>query len=59
MRIELPTFDYKKITNYEDSKKDLNFSYMQSLTIIGAYLASQNKESTDLRIFASDKSKFR
>lgn len=32
-------------------KKQMNFSYMQSLALCAAYITGMNKESTDLRIF--------
>jgi hypothetical protein len=46
-------FDVKKINYYENHKKNVNFSFMQSLCLIGAYLAGANKEQIDNRIFSN------
>ncbi len=32
-------------------KKQMNFSYMQSLSLCAAYVTGMNKESSDMRIF--------
>ena len=44
-------FDYRKINYLETHKKNINFSFMQSLCLISAYLAGANKESLDSKIF--------
>ena len=44
-------FDYNKITYLSDFKKNVNFSIMQSLILIAAFLAGRNKESLDQKIF--------
>lgn len=59
MRLEEATFDYRTMSYFEDSKKNLNFSQMQSIILIGAYLAGQNKESMDVKLYTQDKSKMR
>ena len=48
---EKGAFDYEEITYVKDMKKQMNFSYMQSLALCAAYITGMNKESTDLRIF--------
>ena len=44
-------FDYETISYVKDMKKQMNFSYMQSLALCAAFITGMNKESTDLRIF--------
>ena len=48
---EKDVFDYKEITYVKDMKKQMNFSYMQSLALCAAYITGTNKESLDLRMF--------
>lgn len=52
-------FDFRKINYLETHKRNVNFSYMQSLCLIGAYLAGANKEHWDLKIFQKNQQKFR
>jgi|TARA_B110001450_G_C17401600_1_gene391966 hypothetical protein len=54
-----PTYQYDQITYLQDYKKNANFSYMQSMVLIAGFIAGSNKESTDLRLFEMDRSKFR
>lgn len=49
------TYEYDLITYLEDHKKNRNFSFMQSLILIAAYIAGSNKESTDARLFEMEK----
>lgn len=53
------TYEYDQITYLEDHKKNRNFSFMQSLILIAAYIAGSNKESTDVRLFEMEKSRQR
>ena len=48
---EMGAFDYETISYVKDMKKQMNFSYMQSLALCAAFITGMNKESTDLRIF--------
>ena len=52
-------FNFREITYLQDSKKNVNFSYMQSLALITAYVAGSNKESLDLKLFERDKAKMK
>ena len=55
---EMNAFNFSEITYVEDMKKQMNFSYMQSLALCAAYITGMNKESTDMKIFErSNKSK--
>eukprot|EP00347_Sterkiella_histriomuscorum_P014360 403361169 len=45
------TFEVLVINQLENSKKNMNFTYMQSLCLIAAYLAGANKECIDQRMF--------
>ena len=53
------TYDYNHITYLQDYKKNSNFSYLQSIFLIAAFIAGSNRESTDIKLFEIDKSKFR
>ena len=44
-------FKYDEVTYLDDFKNNVNFSYMQSMALIAAYICGINKESTDLRMF--------
>lgn len=59
MLLDQVSFDYKKITYFEDYKKNINFSFMQSMVLISAHLAGHNKESMDGKIFSRERSKYR
>jgi hypothetical protein len=52
-------FDFRKINYLETYKRNINFSYMQSLCLIGAYLAGANKEKIDNKIFVKTQQKIR
>ena len=52
-------YEYDHITYLQDFKKNSYFSFMQSIILIAAFLAGSNKESTDIRLFDIDRSKFR
>jgi hypothetical protein len=43
----------------QDFKRNSNFSYLQSIILISSFIAGSNKESTDIKLFEIDKSKFR
>lgn len=43
--------DFNEITYLEDYQKDINFSFLQSLVLIAAYICGLNKESQDIRMF--------
>lgn len=47
----MPLRDFNEITYLEDYQKDLNFSFLQSMALISAYICGVNKETYDLRIF--------
>ena len=53
------TYSYDQIASLEDHKKNRNFSFMQSLILIAAYIAGSNKESTDGRLFEMEKGRHR
>ena len=53
------TYEYNQITYLQDFKRNSNFSYLQSIVLISAFIAGSNKESTDVKLFEIDKSKFR
>ena len=44
-------WDIKKITYFENYKKNVNFTYMQSMCLIAGYLAAANRECLDQRMF--------
>ena len=44
-------FDYKRINYLETYKNEQNFTFLQSLCLIAAFLAGSNKEAMDSRIF--------
>lgn len=44
-------FDHRKINYLETYKKNINFSFMQSICLIAAYLAGANSEKHDGKIF--------
>ena len=48
---EMGLFKYDEVTYLEDFKNNINFSYMQSMALIAAYICGINKESSDLRMF--------
>lgn len=48
---ERDVFDYQKINYVEDIKKQMNFSYMQSLALCAAYVTGVNNESSDIKLF--------
>ena len=48
---EKNVFNLREITYVEDMKKQMNFSYLQSLALCAAYITGTNKESTDMKIF--------
>ena len=48
---EKDVFNYQEITYVKDLKKQMNFSYMQSLALCAAYITGVNKESSDIRMF--------
>lgn len=50
---------YNEISYVKEYKKEINFSYMQSMILISAFIAGSNKETTDLRLFEVDRSKYR
>lgn len=52
-------FDYRRITHLEDYKKNINFSFMQSMVLISAYLAGHNKERMDGKVFSREKQKIK
>lgn len=52
-------FNHKEITYLQDFKKNVNFSFMQAMALIAAYIAGTNKESMDGKIFDRDRSKLR
>ncbi len=52
-------FDPQKITHFEDYKKNLNFTYMQSLFLISAYIAGVNREALDSKMFLKSAQKIR
>ena len=52
-------YKYNEISYLKDYKKEINFTYMQSMILISAFVAGSNKESTDLRLFEVDRSKYR
>lgn len=52
-------FDHRKINYLETSKRNLNYSYMQSLCLIGAYLAGAVKDKLDVKIFCKAQHKMR
>ena len=59
-RVNMDTgFKFTEITYLQDSRKNVNFSFMQSLALITAYVAGSNKESLDLKLFERDKARMR
>ena len=52
-------YKYDQITYLQDFKRNTNFSYIQSIVLIAAFLAGSNKESGDIKMFEIDKSKSR
>eukprot|EP00355_Strombidium_rassoulzadegani_P000262 CAMPEP_0168609292 /NCGR_PEP_ID=MMETSP0449_2-20121227/1119_1 /TAXON_ID=1082188 /ORGANISM="Strombidium rassoulzadegani, Strain ras09" /LENGTH=206 /DNA_ID=CAMNT_0008649407 /DNA_START=18 /DNA_END=634 /DNA_ORIENTATION=+ len=52
-------FKYDEITYLNDSQKNSNFSYLQSIILISAYIAGSNKESTDTKLFEMDRTRMR
>lgn len=52
-------YQFDQITYLSDFKRNSYFSYMQSMILISAFIAGSNKESTDIRLFDVDRSKFR
>lgn len=59
MRLYENLFKYNEMKYLDDYKKNLNFSYMQSLVLISAYVAGSNKEAQDTRTFLKEASKSR
>ena len=53
------TYQYDQITYLQDFKRNSNFSYLQSIIIIAAYLAGSNKESGDCKMFEIDRTRQR
>jgi hypothetical protein len=43
--------DFNEITYFEDYQKDINFSFLQSLVLISAYICGINKEAQDIKMF--------
>lgn len=54
---EVDLFDYRKINYLQTHKKNINFSYLQSMCLIAAYLSGANKEAMDSRIFTKQQHK--
>ena len=52
-------FDFRKINYLDTYKKNQNFTFLQSICLIAAYLAGSNKESLDLKIFTRNQVKIR
>jgi len=48
------TYKFDQITYLQDYKKNVNFSFMQSIILISAFIAGSNKEATDIKIFETD-----
>ena len=51
--------DFNEINYLEDFQKDINFSFLQSIALISAYICGINKESYDLKIFENKGGKIR
>lgn len=51
--------DHTEITYLSDIKKQVNFSFMQSMALIAAYIAGMNKESSDIKLFDKSQQKHR
>jgi TolA-binding protein len=43
-------FDFRRINYLETSKRNLNYSYMQSICLIAAYLSGAVKENHDTKV---------
>ena len=54
---EMDLFDFRKINYLQTHKKKINFSYLQSMCLIAAYLSGANKETMDSRIFTKQQHK--
>ncbi len=54
---EVDLFDFRKINYLQTHKKKINFSYLQSMCLIAAYLSGANKETMDSRIFTKQQHK--
>ena len=50
-------FDYKRINYLDTYKNNQNFTFLQSLALIAAYLAGSNKETLDLKLFTRNQTK--
>ena len=53
------SFNARQITYLNDYKKSINFTFLQSMALIAAYVTGMNKESLDCKLFDKDKSKMR
>lgn len=51
--------DYNKIKFLEDQKANKDQPRMQSIVLLAAYIAGTNKESSDVRLFDVERSKWR
>jgi len=52
-------FNAREITYLNDHKKSINFTFLQSMALIAAYITGSNKESLDCKLFDKDKTKMR
>ena len=53
------TYQFDHITYVQDVKKNMSFSFIQSIILIAAYCAGSNKEQTDINLFQIDKAKYK
>lgn len=51
--------NHREITYLRDLKKSVNFTFMQALALISAYVAGMNKESMDMKLFERSGTKSR
>lgn len=59
MRLNENLFKFNEMKYLDDYKRNLNFSYIQSLILISAYVAGNNKEAFDTKMFLKELSKSR
>jgi len=52
-------FEYSTIQYLQGNSSKQNFSYIQSIVLIAAFIAGSNKESSDVRLFDHDRSRYR
>jgi hypothetical protein len=57
--LQTDSFNQREITYLNDFKKAINFTYMQSIALIAAYIAGMNKESMDCKLFEKDRSRMK